>query len=467
MRTPLCASLTVVLVLAASPAAALNLLEAYELALRSDPTLQEAAATRQAVMETKPQSLSKLLPTISVLGTVTDFNQNSKTTFIPGQSGVVDSFWNVGINLNMEQPLYHHDYWVRLGQADSQVAEAQAEYVAAEQDLVTRTVRAYLVVLGGEDNLRFSTMEKEAIARQLEQARQRFEVGLIPITDVHEAQAAYDQAVADEIEAQKLLDDAREALREIVGQPVETIAPLSEDLPLLAPEPASIDDWSSKALENNPAVIAADYAVAVARQEIDAQHAGHYPTLDLVSQFSALDSSRDRTQMVDGVPVTSKLGPRSETATVGLELNIPIFQGGYVSSKTREAGYRLEAAQQGLDKQRRGTVRAAKDAYRGVLSSIQRVRALKSAVVSSQSALEAAEAGMEVGTRTMVDVLAEQRNLYGAMRDYAKARYDYVNNGFLLRQAIGALSREDVETANGWLKPAEPLPTASRTSPAS
>ncbi|HLF96874.1 MAG TPA: TolC family outer membrane protein [Methylococcaceae bacterium] len=466
MRTTLSVSLIALLSALAEPAQALNLLEAYDLAVRNDPSLQQAAAARQAVMEAKPQSLSRLLPAIAAQGTVTDVNQNSKTTFIPNQNGVIDSFWNVGINLNMQQPVYHHDYWVRLGQADSQIAQAQAEYAAEEQSLVTRTVNAYLFVLAGEDNLRFSTMEKEAIARQLEQAQQRFEVGLIAITDVHEAQAAYDQAVASEIEAQQVLDDKREALREIVAEPVEAIVPLAEEMPLLTPEPAGIDEWNNKALESNPNVIAADYAVEVARKEIDAQRAGHYPTLDLVSQFSALDSSRDTPSTDEsGNPITRKLGPRSETATVGLELNIPLFQGGFVTSRTREAGFRLEAAQQGLDKQRRATVRAVKDAYRGVLSSIERVHALKSAVVSSQSALEAAEAGMEVGTRTMVDVLAEQRNLYRAMRDYAEARYKYINYGFSLKQEIGALNRDDVETANHWMNYPEPTPPKTEAQP--
>jgi outer membrane protein len=452
MKKTLSVSVTAILAGLSGQAQALNLLEAYDLALRGDPALRQAAAERDAALESKPQSLSRLLPSVSAKGNVTDVNQNSKTTFIQGQSGVIDSFWNVGINLNMQQPIYHHDYWVRLGQADAQVAQAQAEYAAAEQDLVTRTVKAYLLVLAGEDNLRFSTMEREAIARQLEQARQRFEVGLIAITDVHEAQAAHDQAVANEIEAQKLLDDAREALREIIDEPADVVVALSEELPLAGPEPARIEDWSHKALEGNPGVIAADFAVEVAHKEIGAQRAGHYPTLDLVSQFSAVDSSRDRTLITNGVPITSKIGPRSETASVGLELNIPIFQGGFVNSKTREAGFRLEAAQQSLDKQRRAIDRAVKDAFRGVRSSIERVHALKAAVLSSQSALEAAEAGMEVGTRTMVDVLAEQRNLYRAMRDYAKARYDYINNGFQLKQATGSLDREDVELANRWMK---------------
>lgn len=468
MRTTLSATLIALLSVLASPAHAMNLLEAYDLAVRSDPDLLKAAADRDVILEQKPQSLSKLLPLVSAKGFVTDINQNSKTTFISGQSGVIDSFWNVGITLSMQQPIYHHDYWVQLGQADAKIAQAQAGYAEAEQDLVTRTVKAYLLVLAGEDNLRFATMEKEAIARQLEQAQQRFEVGLIAITDVHEAQAAYDQRVADEIEAQQLLDDKREELREIIGEPVETITPLAEEMPLLSPEPASLDDWSNKALETNPGVIAFGYAVEAARDEIDVQRAGHYPTLDLVSNFSALDSSRDssvRNALNEKTGAFRKLGPRSEATEVGLELNIPLFQGGAVNSKTRQAGSRLEAAQQDLDKQRRATVRAVKNAYRGVLSSIERVRALKSAVVSSQSALEAAEAGMEVGTRTMVDVLAEQSKLYRAKSDYAKARYDYVNNGFLLKQGIGALNREDVETANRWMSYPEPTPPKTEGEP--
>lgn len=442
------------LLLATQPATALNLLQAYDMALQSDPKYAQATAARQSADENRPISIARLLPTIGFTASADDVNNDNKTGFAALGGKRSDSYWNLSLNLKMNQPIYHHDYWIQLGQADSLIAQSEADYHAQFQDLVVRTIKAYFHVLVQKDVLEFASAEKTAIARQLDQAQQRFDVGLIAITDIHEAQAGYDTALASEIKAQNDLESAREALREIIGETVEQVTSLSEDAPLQMPDPADMRQWVERAGQGNLSVIAAQNGVDVARKQVSINQAGHYPTLDLVASHSVQDSSRDRplTDAFGNVTGQQKMGPRAETDSVGLQLNVPFFQGGAVNAKTRQARHELEKAQHRLDEMLRAADRGAKDAYRGVASSISQVKALKAAVRSSQSALEAAEVGLEVGSRTMVDVLTEQRNLFKAKRDYHQARYDYVVNGFLLKQAAGILSRDDVEQANGWMR---------------
>lgn len=442
------------LLLATHSAAAISLLQAYDMALQSDPKFAQATAARQSAEENRPISVARLLPTIGLTASMDDVNNDNKTGFAALGGKRNDSFWNLALNLKMTQPIYHHDFWVQLSQADSLVAQAEADYQAQFQDMVVRTVKAYFLVLAKQDDVEYSSAEKAAIARQLDQAQQRFDVGLVAITDVHEAQAAFDLATAGEIKAQNELENAREALREILGESVAQLVPLSEDAPLQTPDPADAARWAERALTGNFAVIAAQNGVEAARKQVGVQRAGHYPTLDLVASHSVQDSSRDRpvTDAFGNLVGRQAMGPRAETDAVGLQLNVPFFQGGAVNAKTRQAAHDLEKSQSRLDEMLRAADRGAKDAYRGVVSNISQVKALKAAVRSSRSALEAAEAGLDVGTRTMVDVLHEQSKLYKAKRDYSQARYDYVVKGFELKQAAGVLTREDVEQANGWLR---------------
>lgn len=442
------------LMLAAQQAAAVNLLQAYDMALQSDAKFAQAAAALKSVEEKTPQAVAKLLPTINLTASADDVNNDNKTGFALFGGKRNDSYWNLSLNLKMNQPIYHHDYWVKLGQADSEVAAAEADYQAQFQDLVMRTVKAYFDVLVKKDSLEYATSEKTANARQLEQAQQRFDVGVSAITDLNEAQAAYDLSSANEIKAQDELEKAKEALREILGQTVTDVAPLSEEAPLQSPEPADIQQWAERATQGNFEVIVQQNTVDVARKEVSVQQAGHYPTLDLVASHLVQDSSRDRpqTDQFGNILSQQKMGPRADTDSVGLQLVVPFFQGGSVTSKTRQAGYDLEKAMEKLDEKLRAADRSARDAFRGVVSSISQVKAYKTAVRSAQSAVDAAEAGLEVGTRTMVDVVSSQRSLYRAKQDYSKARYDYVINGFLLKQAVGVLSRDDVELTNGWLR---------------
>jgi outer membrane protein len=280
--------------------------------------------------------------------------------------------------------------------------------------------------------------EKEAISRQLDQAKQRFEVGLNAITDVYEAQAGFDEAIAKEIEAVHDLENKKEALREIIGDNAVELNSLGATLPLLKPEPANITDWSNSAESNNFNIIAAFNKAEFSRKSIDLQRAGHYPQLDMVA-FNLVSD------------VNSTSGFRGNTQSVGVQLNIPLFEGGAVNSRTRQASYQYEAAKENLIAVKRAVKREVKDAYNGVLSNIGRVEALKTAVKSAESALEASEAGYEIGIRTMIEVLAEQRNLYRAKRDYYRSRYDYLINSIKIKQASSSLTQNDLEQINRLL----------------
>jgi len=418
------------------PAHALDLVQVYELGLQYDPQLRASRADRNSTWERRPQALAQLRPTFSASGNVNRSHTNVRSSV----SGAGDNTYDkTTLSLNLSQPIYRKDYWIQLQQSDNQIAQADAEYLAQEQDLVMRIAQAYFDVLTAQDNLGFTQAEKTAIRRQLDQAKQRFDVGLIAITDVHEVQAAFDKSRADVIQADNERGDAWEALHEIVGNSVEELTPLAAELPLDPPEPEFIDDWSDAALRQNPTLIALRSTTAVARQNIELQQAGHFPTVELVGSHTLNRSSASSASDTD-------------VSSIGLQLKVPLYLGGGVTSRTRQARFDFENAQEILDKQRRAINRQVRNAYRGVVSSISRVRALKATTVSAKSALEATEAGFEVGTRTMVDVLAEQRNLYRARRDYSRVRYDYILNGLRLKQMAGSLFQADLNKINMWLK---------------
>ncbi|MGD8999541.1 MAG: TolC family outer membrane protein [Granulosicoccaceae bacterium] len=419
-------------------ASAGDLLEAYTLARQNDPQLKAADANRLARSEAYPQGRSALLPTLGVSANTTDNSQETISAFAFNPSREED-FNTHGYSLTLTQPVYHHDYWVALRQANSTVKQAETDYASAEQDLIVRVAGRYFDVLSAQDSLDFANAEKESTARQLEQAKQRFEVGLIAITDVHEAQAQYDLTVAQAIQAENALANAREALQEILGQYMESVQRLQTEIPLITPEPASPSEWADKAAEQNLSIRSAQFALDIAREEINRQRAGHYPTLDIVATHS--DSSSN-----------SSFGSDRETGTIGLQLDVPLFQGGYVNSKTREAAYRHSESKFTLEQTRRNVLRQTRDAYLGVIAGISRVKALNQAVISSEKALEATQAGFEVGTRTIVDVLVSQSQLYAAKRDYARTRYDYILNTLNLKQAAGTLSEQDLQQINSWIE---------------
>jgi outer membrane protein len=431
----------IALALAVPLASGQDLLTTYEQAQQRDPLIHQAEATRNAALENKPQSIARLLPTLSVTANlnrnwILTKSGNPTQTLLAGGNNV--TFWNTAPTLTLSQPVYHHELWVQLSQADNQVAQAEAEFEAAQQNLMLRTANAYFDILYAQDSLEFSRMERESIERQLEQANARFEVGLIAITDVNAAKAGFDQARANEIKSENDLDNAREAMRVIIGQFDGKVSALAEDIPLKPAEPADMEAWNQRAQENNLLIIAANNQAEQAQKAIDLKFAGHLPTLDLVGTAGFTDNNRPN-------------GIRTEFQVISMQLNLPLFQGGLVNSQVRQAREQFMAAAENLDVQRRNTRMLVKTAFRGIATSISQVAALKSAVDSAQSALEATLAGFEVGTRTMIDVLIQQRNLYQVKRDYAKTRYDYIKNSLTLKQSTGTLSRDDVEMVNHWL----------------
>ncbi len=417
-------------------APAADLLELYEQAAQHDPQILAARANREAGKEAEPLAQANLLPNVSLAGNLNYTNQDVKK---PPTAAGSDRFLSNSLTLNLVQPLFRKDRLVALEQSKQQVKQADSDYAAAEQGLILRLAKAYFGVLSARENLTFAQAEKKAISRQLDQAKERFEVGLAAITDVHEAQARYDQSKANEISARNAVDNAWEVLREIVSTAPGTLDDLKVKLPMIPPQPADIDEWTRTAQQHNPEVVSAGLAAEIARQNIEAKRAGNYPSLDLVGSLS-----RARSNATSGTDVNS--------GTIGLQLSLPLYTGGGVESGTRQARYQFEAAQDGLEQKRRAVARQVRDAYRGNQASISRVEALNATVRSAMSALEATEAGFEAGTRTLVDVLNGQSALFKARRDYAQARYDYVVNTLSLLQAAGTLSADDVTRVNAWLE---------------
>jgi len=333
-----------------------------------------------------------------------------------------------------------------LKQSNDVIAQAEAQYRNAQIDLMVRTTEAYFNVLKAADGVTVSESQVRANERQLDQSKQRFEVGLVAITDVNESQAAYDRSRATLINAKVAFDNAWEALRVIVGPFNQPLARLGEKLPLAPPEPNNLDVWADTALRSNYGIIAASDAVQAAKKGIEIERSGFYPTLGAQAGYETSGSNQD-------LGTVSTRG-----AFAGLTLNVPIYQGGAVASRTRQAGYKFRAAQDRLDQTRRTVAQQVKDAFRGIQSSIEDVKARQAAVVSARSSLESTEAGLEVGTRTQVDVLNAQRDLFQAEFEYLTSRYTYIINGVKLHQATSTLTREVLEKGNAWLNPADTVP---------
>ena len=418
--------LPVVVALPATASAA-TLMQIFESALASDSEFLVAGAANRAAQEIRSQAKAGLLPIASVTLNA-NANERHRTR--------VD-FESYGIVLNLEQPIYRRDRRIALHQADSRIARADALYAAARQELMMRVSRRYFDVLEAEDELSFARATLEAFEQQLTQSRQRFEVGLTAITDVEEAKAGFDLARAQLIAAENALDTTREALRETSGEYHEALAPLGR-MPLVTPEPADIDKWTETALGQNLRLLASRHDAETARREIERVRAGHYPALDAVG-------SHRRSDRISG---------NGETAStiVGLRLNLSLYAGGSVLSQTRESRHRYQQALDELERERRRTQRETREAYLGVNSGISQVTALEQAVRSNETAAEAVEAGFQVGTRTSVDVLNAQRELFRARRDFARERYTYIRNVLRLKGAAGTLSEDDLRQVSAWLE---------------
>lgn len=444
-----------------SVAAQESLIAIYERALQNDPALREAEANYLATAEARPQARSGLLPSLQLSSTNArsdSENPNPPLDFQTGQpSQVISSTESTrdqrNLSLSLNQSIFDWSRYVSLRQADKVVARAETDFAAAQQDLLLRVADTYFNVLAAEDTLASAVAARESIARQLEQAERRFEVGLIAITDVQETQAGFDTAVADEIAAQRALATAQEFLREIIGEYVTDLAGPTDELPLLNPDPANPEQWVNTAMQQNLALISSRIGRDIAEDDIKITRAARFPTLDFSTSLNDQTSDLTQTNNFFNLPSSgSSATTVSEGYNWSFNFSVPLYTGGLNRSRIQQNVYRHRVAMEALERIARQTERETRDAYLGVISEISRVQALRQAVQSSQTALRATEAGFEVGTRTSVDVLTSQNNLRRAETTYARSRYDYILNVLRLKQAAGGLSAEDLREVDGWLQ---------------
>ena len=430
-------------------APAADLVELLKLAEHSEPLYREAQETALAVAENIPQARA-LLWKPELAFTVGGSTNALDITTARDPAGRSASYEGSDYRVTLRQPVYHHDRYLRLQQADKRLHQAQLEVDASWQSLMVRVAERYFAVLGAQDDLSFARAERESLSGQLEQAKQRFDVGLIAITDVQEAQAGYDRAFAQVITAENALQNAEEGLREVTGDYPSSLWTLGEKLPLERPSPNDVGHWTETAISQNLDVAAALVATEIAEDDIAIASAGHYPTIDIDGSHGYNNAG-------------GQFGDVQTThSDIGIRLNVPLYSGGTVVSQTRQANHTHAAALERLERSRRATYRRARESFLGVVTQISAVQALGQSVISSATALESTRAGFDVGTRTTVDVVTAERGLSQARRDLSRARYEYILNLLRLKQAAGTLAPTDIAITNSWLKPpilATALPT--------
>jgi outer membrane protein len=462
--------LSVALALAAVAAPAEDLLQVYDLAVLNDPLIREAAANRDANQESRPQAIGALLPQIAAAADTSRnwSNGTSTSTQLIAGGGTPVPFDNSGSSvrdnsgwgITLRQSIFSYANWTALRTANHVVAQSEADYLAAEQNLAQRVAQQYFAVLAALNDVEALESAREAIQRQLDQTERRFEVGLIAITDVQESRAARDQAAAAVIASKRILASSLEQLRATIGIKPEVLKKPEDAMLLQAPQPEDEEAWVKASMEQNATLISSRLAADIARDGVHTAFSGHLPTVDVVAGRT-FDDGDGRTDYVNGS--TGLNASRAYGNSVLLSLNLPLFAGGTTNSRVKESQYRWIAAKERLERTSRETEQLARDAYLSVMSEISRVQALRQAVESNETALKAAEAGYEVGTRTTVDVLNARRNLIQAQTNYSQARYAFINNQVQLRLASGALDRSTIEEMNRYLLVDAPVATTARS----
>lgn len=429
---------------AVSTAVAADLLDVYRLAVQNNAELRQVDLRQSFAGEIKAQRLGQMLPAISAQASSTrDRSNNKKANFRSDSaanfaSADTQNFYSHRLSVNLRQPVFNWQHWLQLDQADQQIAKAQVQYQAAQQNLLVQVTAAYFAVLEAQDQLRFIRSELAAIARQLQQAQQRFAVGLVATTAVHDAQAKHDLAIANQIVGKNNLQDAQELLQELLGSPVADLLPLQATIPQVAPSPNNIGAWERMAASNNLAIIDAQYRLEIAKYDVAIARSQHLPTLDIIASYGVQD-------------VNSSYGRRGDDLRGGLQIQVPIFAGGVVYAQENQARYQRNIAEENLTAMQRSAKRQVRNSFRAVLANLGKIRALKTAIASYVSSVAASEAGFEVGASTMVDVLVQQSNLYRAKRDYAASRYAYLLSTVKLKQATGNLGEEDLQQINQYI----------------
>ncbi|HEX2790871.1 MAG TPA: TolC family protein [Steroidobacteraceae bacterium] len=445
---------------AMSSAAAADLLAVYQRALDTDPLWQQATATRLAIHETKTQAVLGLLPL--------DISANKNFVGIGSVQIKTPAYLAAGLSVN----LFNWDNWVALKAADATVAQSEANYQAAAQSLIQRVSQQFFAVLAAQDTLTAEQSAYESVQTQLDQAEQRYKVGLIAVTDVAVARASRDSTAAAVIAAKRALATQEDLLRAITNENYASLAGPRDDMPLLNPDPASEDNWVTTAMAQNANLIASRMASDIAHDNLLTAYGGHLPTINInVSRNWALEHGNYGNQETP-IGQAALIGSINGLPTVvdtndvfwSIGISVPLFTAGLTQSKVRQARYNWDAAKAGLDFSSRQTEEQTRDAYQGVISQIAQVRALKQAVESDRIALQATEAGYQVGTKTVVDVLTTRAALLQDDTNYALAKYGYLNGIVSLRLAAGNLNRSTIELINGWLiEPRPPLPAVPGT----
>ena len=416
------------------PAWSLDLIQTLELARRNDPVLLAAEATYQAEAQEVGKARADLLPSLDATAATA---QNDGTV-----NSTQKSYPSSGYDVTLRQTLFNWRQFAALKQAKATVRKAAANYAAARQDLIKRVATRYFGVLAAQDNLELARANREANGQQLEVAQGRLEVGLGNITDVHQSRARYQLAVASVIDAESNLEDARQALRELIGDLPSDPRSLRKDTPLTLPDPPDVAVWTKEAQIRNFSLLAATEDVAIAKGELSVRNAGHIPSLDLVGSHSRSDYQS----------VTTPGDINATDNSIALALTIPIIQGGRVLRETDQARYRFQASQQTQEATRRNVVRNTRNSFLGIKNEAARVTALEQSVIAAESALEAKRVGFQAGINTNVEVLDAQRDRFINQRDLLGARYSYILNTLNLKEAVGSLSEDDLKSINGWLE---------------
>lgn len=445
-----------------------TLLDIYDLALKNDPVLQAAQASYRAGQETEVQGRSALLPQVGAQAVYgeTDLEQRSSRTFTFGGANIPSNTdqdlhgESEDYYLTLSQNIFNAPAWFSFKQGKELTLQAAAQFAADQQDLILRTVESYTNVLRALDNLKSSQAEEAAFQRQLEQTQQRFEVGLIAITDVYEARAAYDLAVVNRLTDEGVVGVSYEALSVLTGQPHHNLWLLDEKFPVVDPQPVTAEEWEDLALKGNFELKTAEYAAEAARQASQSRRSAHLPTITgNLNWQNTQDDSRDHDNILNQNLHNSA---DVEGTSFTINFNMPLYAGGYISSQRRQSYELYNVARDTYTSVMRNTIQATRSLHIAVLTDVQRVLARKQSIISAQSALDATTAGYEVGTRNVVDVLNAQQVLYRTIRDYANTRFDYVMRLIRLRKQGGMLGPEDIQALNRWL--IEPA-AASKGSP--
>ena len=439
-------SLTTALLASASLQAA-DLSTIYQQAASNDAEIAAARATREANSYNVTIARGALLPQAQLSYGINKYDTEAESINLAGgaSAGYIDiekDYDLTTLQVQASQTLFNLNSWYNYQAAVTGDSAAGLELQLAEQQLLLRTAQAYFNVLRAQDNLSTAQAEEKAVKRSLEQTKQRFEVGLIAITDVHEAQASYDLSYVNLLGQEAALDISYEALEQLTGQRFERVVPLKADVAMEMPEPANADDWVQSGLSKYAGVLLAEAGKDSVRLQRNAARSNHLPTVQLTAAYSDAEQA----------PFSTFTEPTDSKATVvGVQLTVPLLAGGSLYGQSKQAALNYAAADYQLEKQRRDVRQNIRSLFRQVQTDTLNIKARKQAITSAQSAVEATETGYRVGTRNIVEVLDAQKNLFSAQRDYANARYDYILNLLNLKFFAGTLNEGDLQALNGWL----------------